>query len=129
MRHWGDDIQFWAGALSFPLTTLANIKKLTIPSFLNMDAAYPRLFFQTRSRFEEVYISYEHREMATAPRLLEFYASQPAIRKLSIDGRKHGGLPVPNTVLLALETLVCPLQVARLYFPGHSIREVSIHPS
>lgn len=125
MSSWGDDIQFWAGALGFLLSTLSNIKILIIPSFGDLDTLDPQVFFQTPSRFEGLHMML----LESSPRLVEFYASQSAIRRLSFAYRDSVELRVPSTVLPALYELVCPCHVVPLYLPGRSIGKVIIHHS
>lgn len=119
MDWWGAKIHFWIEALSFLLSTLYNVKTLIVPSFDDMDTLDPQVFFQTPSRFEELCI----KDLEPSPRLMEFYASQPAIRKLVLVHHSATDFPIPETVLPALEELVCAGWVVpvRRYIRGRSI--------
>lgn len=113
-------MDFYTGALSFLLSNLPNIKSLTIPIFPIPGTPECDILFHTKSRIEEFGVH----ALEEWPRLGEFYASQPSIRKLVIRDNYSVTLTFPKEVLPALNELVCDGPTIVGLAPGRPITKV-----
>lgn len=126
LDQWGGfyNPALWADVVDFLLSTLPNIKSLAIPMFQDEDSDLRSdLFIRPTLSLEKFSINIIE-EWDSNP--LEFFESQPSIRKLCILKDCFEVESFPNHLLPNLEELECTIPLLTLLAPGRPISKVCL---